>query len=118
MVSAQSTPAALVAATASAIRRWCSQRRRQDLAPGHRDHGLGLDGELLDVLLDRDVDPRLVLGLAQHAVLLEQIHVLLGPEHAEGLDRVLQVGQPAPLRLRVPLLRVVVAVEDDPLVLA
>ena len=64
-----------------------------------------------------DVDTRSVqLALVQHLVLLEHRHDILRGEFRQRIDRVLQIQQPALAGFLLPFLRVVVPVEDDPLV--
>src|SRR5215203_7483925 len=47
--------------------------RRQYLASSDGDHGLRLNGQLLDVLLDHDVCTGVVLRFAEHTILAEQL---------------------------------------------
>ena len=93
------------------------ERRRQDVAVGHQHHQLAFDVDGLVVGLDHDLVARVQLALVEHLVLLEQADHLLGDQLRQRVDRVLQVQQPALARFLLPLRRVVVAVEDDPLVL-
>ena len=78
---------------------------------------LGLDVELRRVLLDEDLVARLELALGEHVVVLEGLDGLRARSATAARPASSRrFEQPARLGLRVPLLGVVVAVEDDPLV--
>ena len=83
----------------------------------HEDHQLRLDVDRLDVLLVVDLAAGVQLALVQDLVLLERRDDVRLEQLGEGVDRRLVVEQAAARRLLLPLLRVVVPVEDDPLVL-
>ena len=90
---------------------------RQDVAVGHQHHQLRLDVDGLVVLLDRDIVARAHLALVEDAVLLERLDDVGLDRLGIGVDRRAVVQQPALGGFLLPLLRVAVAVEDDPLVL-
>jgi hypothetical protein len=90
----------------------CRQQHRA------RDRGrrLSLDVELRDVLLGEHLVPRIELPLGEDAVVGEQGDRLVADQIGESVGGGPQVEQPAGFGLGVPLLGVVVAAEDDPLV--
>ena len=108
--SASATPAALSSAQVA-------HRRRQEHRPRDRRRRLGLDVELDRVLLDEDLVARLELALGEHVVVARTPSTVCSSiSHGSASGVVRRFVQPALLGLRVPLLGVVVAVEDDPLV--
>ena len=89
---------------------------RQDHRRGDVDRGVRLDVDDLDVALPVDLDARGELALGQHAEAREQRLGGLGRQRRQGVDGRLVVRQPAAGGLGVPLLGVVVALEQDLLV--
>ena len=93
------------------------ERRRQDVAVRHQDHELAFDVDRLVVVLEEDLVARVHLALVEDLELLEQLDRVLLDQLRQRVDGVLEVQQLALRRFLLPLRRVVVAVEDDPLVL-
>ena len=94
-----------------------ADRGGEDHRLGHLDDELALDVDRLAVLLQVDVQSAERLALAEHLVLLEQGDDFGRAEHGQGIDGRLHVRQSAFLRLLMPGLGVIVAVEDDRAVL-
>ncbi len=78
---------------------------------------LGLHSNFLGVLIPKNVGTGLDLVSAEDTEGLEQLDVLLAVPGSNGLRSLSQVGKTQLLGLRLPLVRVVVAVEDGALVL-
>ena len=87
-----------------------------DQRPGHGQREFSLDPGAGAVLFEIDLVPRQKLRPRKDAVALEHRNVLLGDERSERFGDRPQDRQPASLGFGHPLLAVVVAVEDDPLV--
>ncbi|CDC68125.1 unknown [Oscillibacter sp. CAG:155] len=83
----------------------------------HIHHGLGLNGDDGGVVFNVDLGTGLDFFLGVDAVLDEQVHVLLGSVHGQGIRRGGQVGKAALLGLGDPGVVIAVAVEDNPLML-
>ncbi len=93
-----------------------AHRCGHDHRPGDVERRAGLDAPDLDVALPRDVDARRELAVRQHAQPREDLLGLRRVERRQRVNRCLVVGQTAPLRLGVPFVGVVVALEEDLLV--
>ena len=91
-------------------------RRREQHRPGDRRGRLALDVDRRRVLLEVDLVAGLELALGEHLVPREHLDGARLDQPRQRVRRLAQVGQAARLGLGVPLLGVVVAVEDDPLV--
>ena len=91
---------------------------RHDHRPRHLQRQTRLNRHLLLVLLDKHFVSRRQLVAGEHAVLLEQLQVLFVNQRLERFRRRSQIGQTALLRLFNPFSGVVVAVENDPFVIA
>ena len=89
---------------------------RQDHRRGDVEGAVRLDVLDLDVALPVDLDARRELALGQDAELGEQLLGLRGRQRRQRVDRGAVVGQAAAGRLGMPLLGVVVALEEDLLV--
>ena len=94
------------------------ERRRQDVLLGHVQHGQGLDVQDLCVVFHQDLVAGEHLRLGEDAVPRKEVDVLLPDEVGQGVRRGAQVEQAALFGLCHPFGRVVVAVEQNALVLA
>ena len=92
--------------------------RRDDIALDHLQHSERLDVQRFGVVFQQDLVAGAHLRLAKHLVLGKEADVLLADQAGQRLGRGLQVAQAARFGLLDPLVRVVVAVEDDALVIA
>ena len=92
-------------------------RRRQDVAVRHQDHQLRLDVDGLVVLLERHVVACPQLAFVEDAVLLERLHDVRLHQLGICVHRIAEVEEAAFGGFLLPLVRVVVAIEDDSLVI-
>ena len=111
------TPPAFAAATLSPDVLLVLEARRQDVAVGHQHHQLSLDVDGLAVVLEVDLVARVQFALVEDLELLERLDHVGLHDLGQRVDGVLQVQQAALAGFLLPLVRVAVAVEDDPLVL-
>ena len=115
IISVSSPDSASSPRPSPASRSWprCSMRRRQQLRARDRRGRLRLDVDLHRVLLGEHLEAGLELALVEHAEAVEDLLRLLSEQLGQRVRRRAQVEQAALLGLDVPLLGVVVAVEDD-----